>query len=78
MKKVVMLLLATAIAAVPAVAMAAKKKHPPKEKTIAELNEPGMRVLKNGLPLILPTWAMPIYFSSQEAENKDHHHKKKH
>lgn len=76
MKKVVMLLLATAIAALPAVAMAAKKKQPPKEKTVAELNEPGMRLLKNGLPLILPTWAMPIYFSTQEADKKEHHKKK--
>jgi hypothetical protein len=55
--------------------MAAKKKVV-KEKTAAELNEPAVRLVKNGLPLILPFWAMPIYFHAQEEEAKKHHGKK--
>jgi hypothetical protein len=71
MKKVVLLLLAAAIAATPAVA-ATKKKA----KKDIDPNEASLRLVKNGLPLILPFWAMPIYFNAQEADKKDH--KKKH
>ena len=65
MKKVVLLLLAFGLAISPAVAA---DKNKPKNITNEEAekidpNEARGRILRDGLPLILPSWAQPIYFN---------------
>jgi hypothetical protein len=69
MKKIVMLAVVAAVAALPAAAMA-KKAKAEKEKTFAELNDPGIRFVRDGLPLILPTVLMPVYFQMHQDEAK--------
>jgi len=59
MKKIALLLLAVALAFSPAVA-ASKKKEKTKEYNS---NEASWRFVKDGFPLVLPTWALPIYFN---------------
>jgi hypothetical protein len=75
MKKILMLAIVAAVAALPAAAMA-KKAKVEKQQTFAELNDPGIRLVKAGLPMILPTVLMPVYFHMQEEEAKKA--KKKH
>ena len=70
MKKVVLLVAALALAASPA--LAAKKKKMTKEEQenakIAEQHDNTRRALRDGLPLILPSWAVPIYFGTHMDE----------
>lgn len=66
MKKLVLLVIAAAVAASPAVAAKKSKKKAP-EPTVYERNEAGIRLARESLPLFLPSWAMPIYFSQQKA-----------
>ena len=64
MKKIVVLAAALALAASPA--FAAKKKKMTKEEEdaakVAEYNDNSRRAVRDALPLILPSWAMPLYF----------------
>ena len=66
MKKVVLLAAAIALAASPA--LAAKKRKMTKEEQenakIAEQHDNTRRALRDSLPLWLPSWAVPIYFST--------------
>ena len=79
MKKIVFLLLIAAVAAAPAMA-ATKKKHK-KIHAVAtaqkvDPNEASWRLVKAGFPLILQSWALPIYFAHRDAEAKEKHGKK--
>lgn len=76
MQKIALLLLVSAVAAMPAAAIAKKKTKKMVHATAQKIdpNEASWRFVKNGLPLILPTWALPIYFHMHDKDMK----KKKH
>jgi hypothetical protein len=69
MKKFVLFLSIAALAASPALA----KTKPQKNKKLTEAEEIAqqhantLRLLRDGLPLILPSWVLPVYFNM----NKD-------
>ena len=65
MKKIVVLVFAAALAVSPA--MAAKKMKVKKE---TDPNENSWRLVKASFPLVLPSWALPIYFGMQKDEKK--------
>jgi hypothetical protein len=72
MKKFALLLLIAAVAAAPAMA-ATKKKHRKMHVATAQKvdpNEASWRLVRDGFPLILPSWALRIYFSHRDAEAK--------
>ena len=75
MKKIVLLLAAAAIAASPALAQETKqspaavtkhKKKMTKEEAeaadIAQQHDNTRRAVRDALPLVLPSWSMPIFF----------------
>ena len=67
MKKIVLLLAAAAIAASPALAQETKhkKKMTKEEKEaadIAQQHDNTRRAVRDALPLVLPSWSMPIFF----------------
>jgi Ni/Co efflux regulator RcnB len=75
MKKIVLLLAAAAIAASPALAQETKqapaavtkhKKKMTKEEAeaadIAQQHDNTQRAVRDALPLVLPSWSMPIFF----------------
>jgi hypothetical protein len=72
MKKIVLLVFAAALAVSPA--MAAKKMKVKKE---VDPNENSWRLVKASFPLVLPSWALPVYFSMQNDETKKDAKKKK-
>ena len=65
MKRVLILLVAAAFAASPA--LAAKKHAKTKQSTeaeqIAQQREYTKRVLVDSLPIVLPTWSLPVFFA---------------
>ena len=61
MKKFALVLFAAALAASPAAA-AGKKKKP--DDTFAKQSANTARILRDGLPLVLPSWALPVYFGT--------------
>ena len=71
MKKIVMLLAAVAIAASPAMAEAKKKKMTKEEKEaadIAQQHDNTRRAVRDALPLVLPSWSLPIFFGTHMDE----------
>ena len=46
------------------------------EAAIAKQNELNYKAMKDGLPLLLPSWAMPVYFTMHQ-DDKDKDKKKK-
>ncbi|MGH6684812.1 MAG: hypothetical protein ACRECA_13005, partial [Pseudolabrys sp.] len=78
MRKIAFLLLAAAVIATPAVAGSKKKVE--KMTPDQAQRDASWRFVRDGFPLILPSWAMPIYFHMKEDEAKkakDHKDKKK-
>ena len=75
MKKLALLLAATAIAVSPAIAGAKEKKskQATEAEEIAKQHDNTWRAVKDSLPLWLPTWSLPVYFNM----NKDEPEKKK-
>lgn len=70
MKKIVLALLVAAFAASPAAA-ASKKKTKPYGMTYEQAmkaNQQSWEIVKQGLPLVLPSWAIPIYFGTHMDE----------
>ena len=63
MKKIALMVLIAAFAASPAVA-ASKKAAKKPDDTFAKQNANTARILRDGLPLVLPSWALPIYFGT--------------
>jgi len=61
MKKIALLFALAAFAATPAVA-GEKQKAKQEESVFAKQNANTARILRDGLPLVLPSWAVPIYF----------------
>ena len=71
MRKIALLLVALAVAASPAMADAKKKKMSKEEKEAAEIaqqHDNTRRALRDALPLVLPSWAVPIYFGTHMDE----------
>jgi hypothetical protein len=71
MKKIALALLVAAFAAAPAAAASKHKKMTAQEKANAkamEVNEQSWRIIRDGAPLILPSWAIPIYFGTHMDE----------
>ena len=82
MKKIAALLILAAFAATPAVAASKKKSAPkgPHQMTYDEAmayNKKNLSLIVQGLPLILPTWSLPIYFKMQEHADQPKHGKRK-
>ena len=68
MKKVALLLVA---ALVTSPAFAAKKKMTKEEIEAAEIakqHDNTLRALRDGLPLILPSWSLPVFFGTKMDE----------
>jgi hypothetical protein len=71
MKKVALLLAVAAFAASPAAAASKHKAMTAQEKANAkamERNEQSWRIVRDGMPLVLPSWAQVIYFSTMYKE----------
>jgi len=63
MKRIIVLLVFSAFIAVPATASAKQKsKQPTEAEEIAKQHDNTLRALRDGLPLILPSWSLPVYF----------------
>ena len=80
MKKFALLLAVAALAASPAAAASKHKKQKP-DDTFAKQSANTMRILRDGMPLVLPSWALPVYFGmgmdkTGKPEKKKHHGKK--
>jgi hypothetical protein len=75
MRKIAFLLLAAAFIATPAVA-ASKKKEPKMTEAEAQ-RDASWRFVRDGFPLVLPSWAMPIYFHMKDDDAKKARDKKK-
>lgn len=72
MKKIVLLLVVAAFAASPAAAATKhkKSKQAAEAEEIAKQHDNTRRALRDALPLALPSWSLPIYFSMQKDEKK--------
>jgi hypothetical protein len=86
MKKLALLLVVAAFAATPAAAAGKhhKKKAKENESVFAKQSANTARILRDGLPLVLPSWSLPVYFgtgmdtsSRTAAKHHSKHHKKK-
>jgi hypothetical protein len=77
MKKFVALLVIAAFAAAPAAAATKEKKtkQTAEAEAIAKQNDNTKRLLVDALPLVLPSWSLPVYFSMQK-DKKDEKKKK--
>jgi hypothetical protein len=78
MRKIVLLLVAAAFAASPAVAATKQKKtkQTTEAEEIAKQHDNTRRALRDALPLVLPTWSLPFYFSMHQDETKNEKKKK--
>ena len=65
MKKFALLLAAVALAVTPAVAASKHKKakEPTEAEKIAQQREDTKNVLVDSLPIVLPTWSLPVFFA---------------
>jgi hypothetical protein len=72
MKKTVLLLVATAVAVSPALAETKHKRKMTKEQAeaadIAKQHDNTRRALRDALPLVLPSWSLPIFFGMRMDE----------
>jgi len=72
MKKISLLLIVAIAAAVPAGAAEKKPEQMSYEEAMAQ-NAKSWKLVKEGLPLVLPTWALPFYFSMYKNADKTQH-----
>jgi hypothetical protein len=83
-KKIALLLVLAAFAAAPAAAAPKKPAATPKnpqDMTFDEAmayNKKNLSLIVQGLPLVLPTWSLPIVFSLQKDADKAKPEKKPH
>jgi hypothetical protein len=80
MKKLALLLALTIVAAAPAAAMAKTKKSAkpaqqiqtdPQKMTFdqaMEVNKRNLSLIPKGLPLVLPSWSLPVYFAATKED----------
>lgn len=78
MKKLVLLFVVAAFAASPAVAASkhTKSKETTEAEEIAKQHDNTRRALRDALPLVLPTWSLPVYFGMHLDETKNENKKK--
>ncbi|MEJ2376414.1 MAG: hypothetical protein P8Y53_05615 [Pseudolabrys sp.] len=62
MKKFALLLAVAALAATPAAAASKHKRAKQQESVFAKQTANTLRILRDGAPLVLPSWALPVYF----------------
>jgi hypothetical protein len=64
MKKMALLLVVMAVAVSPAAADSKKKAKNTTADSAqkSDPNEASWRLVRDGLPLVLPSWALPVYF----------------
>lgn|ERR1041385_226667 len=69
MKKIIILLAFSAFITAPATAATKQKsKQATEAEEIAKQHDNTLRALRDGLPLILPSWSLPIYFGTHMDE----------
>jgi len=76
MRKIAALFVAAAFVAAPA--FANDKKAEKTDDTFAKQNANTMRIMRDGLPLVLPSWSLPIFFGThmdQKLKEGDKPHK---
>lgn len=90
MKKLALLLALAVVATAPTAAMAKAKKHAkpvqqvqtdPQKMTFDEAmayNRKNLSLIPQGLPLVLPSWSLPIYFAVNKNDEPAKPGKKKH
>ena len=73
MKKIVLLVVVAAFAASPAGAATKhkKSKEAAEAEDIAKQHDNTWRAMKDALPLALPSWSLPIYFSMHKDEKNE-------
>jgi hypothetical protein len=76
MRKIVLVLGIAALVIAPAVAKTKAEKakeaaQAAEAADIAQQHANTLRVLRDGLPLILPSWLLPVYFNMHKDEKKD-------
>lgn len=78
MKKLFLMLVVAAFAASPAAAVgkAKKSKEAAEAEDIAKQHDNTWRAVKDSLPLWLPSWSLPFYFTMNKDEKKDEKKKK--
>jgi hypothetical protein len=78
MKKIVLLLIVTAFAASPTAAATKQKKskQATKAEQIAQQHDNTRRALRDSLPLVLPSWSLPIFFGMHMDEKLKENDKK--
>jgi hypothetical protein len=78
MKKVVLLLVIAAFAASPAAATTKEKKtkQTAEAEDIAKQHDNTLRAVRDALPLVLPSWSLPLYFGMHLDETKKEKKKK--
>lgn len=76
MKKISLLIVLAAFAATPAVAASKKPQDMTFDEAMA-YNKKNLSLIVQGLPLFLPSWATPIYFSMNKDDGKAKPGKKK-
>jgi hypothetical protein len=76
--KLVPMLVVAAFATSPAVAATKQKtvKQTTEAEEIAKQHDNTRRALRDALPLVLPSWSLPIYFGMHLDETKDEKKKK--
>ena len=79
MKKLVLLLVATTLAVSPAWAKKHKKmtKEEKEAADIAQQHDNTYRAVRDGLPLVLPSWSLPVYFGMHMDEKMKEGDKKR-
>jgi hypothetical protein len=77
--KLVLMLVVAAFATSPAVAATKQKtvKQTTEAEEIVKQHDNTRRALRDALPLVLPSWSLPIYFGMHLDETKDEKKKKK-
>ena len=84
--KIAVLTIVAAFAAAPAMAAHKHKKkeaipmdpHKMTPEQAMAYNKRNLSLIVQGLPLILPTWSMPIYFKMKNDHDEEVRNKKKH
>ena len=78
MKKIVLLLVIAAFAASPAAADTKEKKtkQTAEAEDIAKQHDNTLRAVRDALPLVLPSWSLPLYFGMHLDETKNEKKKK--
>ena len=78
MKKIVLLLVVAAFAASPAAADTKEKKtkQTAEAEDIAKQHDNTLRAVRDALPLVLPSWSLPLYFGMHLDETKNEKKKK--